>query len=154
VPGCHCNWTLLNSDDSASTRTLRACDLWFEKCDSATSLHLFMFPLTCIITTSTAAERNVVYFCFWNVLTILFWNVKTFSANFRVWNENRAWLNDAIFLPVLQPLRWCYVVLFVWFTTNGMHAKNKNMCLWREQAMIEWSWNVNSFVACCHSAKL
>jgi len=25
---------------------------------------------------------------------------------------------------------------------------------WREQAIIEWSWHVNSIVACCHSAKL
>ena len=26
--------------------------------------------------------------------------------------------------------------------------------MWREQAIIEWSWHVNSNVACCHSAKL
>ena len=26
--------------------------------------------------------------------------------------------------------------------------------MWREQAIIEWSWYVNSIVACCHSAKL
>jgi len=26
--------------------------------------------------------------------------------------------------------------------------------MWREQAIIEWSWHVNSIVACCHSAKL
>jgi len=31
------------------------------------------------------------------------------------------------------------VVLIVWFTTNGMCAKNKNICMWREQAIIEWS---------------
>ena len=46
------------------------------------------------------------------------------------------------------------VVLIVWFTTNGMRAKNKNICMWREQAIIEWSWHVNSIVVCCHSAKL
>jgi len=46
------------------------------------------------------------------------------------------------------------VALIVWFTTNGMCAKNKNICMWREQAIIEWSWHVNSIVACCHSAKL
>ena len=26
--------------------------------------------------------------------------------------------------------------------------------MWREQAITEWSWHVNSIVACCHSAKL
>ena len=31
------------------------------------------------------------------------------------------------------------VALIVWFTTNGMCAKNKNTCMWREQAIIEWS---------------
>ena len=30
------------------------------------------------------------------------------------------------------------LALIVWFTTNGMCAKNKNICMWREQA-IEWS---------------
>ena len=46
------------------------------------------------------------------------------------------------------------VALIVWFTTNGMCAKNKNICMWREQAIIEWSRRVISFVACCHGAKL
>jgi len=36
------------------------------------------------------------------------------------------------------------VALIVWFTTNGMCAKNKNICMWREQAIIEWSWWVTS----------
>ena len=31
------------------------------------------------------------------------------------------------------------VALVVWFTTNGMCAKNKNIYMWREQAIIEWS---------------
>jgi len=29
--------------------------------------------------------------------------------------------------------------LIVWFITNGMCTKNKNICMWREQAIIEWS---------------
>jgi len=45
------------------------------------------------------------------------------------------------------------VALIVWFTTNGMCAKNKNICMWREQAIIEWSRRVISVVA-CHGAKL
>ena len=31
------------------------------------------------------------------------------------------------------------VALIVWFTMNRMCAKNKNICMWREQAIIEWS---------------
>jgi len=45
------------------------------------------------------------------------------------------------------------VALIVWFTTNGMCAKNKNTCMWCEQA-IEWSRRVISIAACCHGAKL
>jgi len=29
--------------------------------------------------------------------------------------------------------------MIVWFTTEGMCAKNKNIRMWREQAIIEWS---------------
>ena len=46
------------------------------------------------------------------------------------------------------------VALIVWFTTNGMCAKNKNTCTRCEQAIIEWSRRVISIVACCHGAKL
>jgi len=46
------------------------------------------------------------------------------------------------------------VALIVWFTTNGMCAKNKISSMWREQAIIEWSRRVISIVACCHSVKL
>jgi len=47
------------------------------------------------------------------------------------------------------------VALIVWCTTNGMCAKNKNICVWREQAIIEWSrwcdlceWPLTMFVNC------
>ena len=46
------------------------------------------------------------------------------------------------------------VALIVWFTTNGMCAKNKNIYAWCEQGIIEWSRRVISIVACCHGAKL
>jgi len=46
------------------------------------------------------------------------------------------------------------VALNVWRTTNGMCAKNNTIYMWREQAIIEWSWQVNSIVASCHSGKL
>jgi len=35
-----------------------------------------------------------------------------------------------------------------------MCAKNNNIYMWREQAIIEWSRWVNSIVASCHSVKL
>jgi len=31
------------------------------------------------------------------------------------------------------------VALIVWFTTNEMCAMNKNICMWHEQAIIDWS---------------
>jgi len=31
------------------------------------------------------------------------------------------------------------VALIVWFTTSGMCAKSKNICVWSEQTIIEWS---------------
>jgi len=47
------------------------------------------------------------------------------------------------------------VALIVWFTTNGMCVKNNTIdYVWHEQAITEWSWHVNSIVACCHSVKL
>jgi len=46
------------------------------------------------------------------------------------------------------------VALIVWFTMNGMCAKNKNIYAWRGQAIIEWSCRVISIVACCHGVKL
>ena len=46
------------------------------------------------------------------------------------------------------------LALIVWFTTNGMCAKKNTIWKWCEQSIIEWSWQVNSIVACCHSAKL
>ena len=48
----------------------------------------------------------------------------------------------------------CGVALNVWFTTNGMCAKNNNLYMWHEQAIIEWSRRVISIAACCHGAKL
>jgi len=40
------------------------------------------------------------------------------------------------------------------FTMNGMCVKSNTTYMWREQAIIDWSWHVHSIVACCHSAKL
>ena len=45
------------------------------------------------------------------------------------------------------------VALIIWFTTNVICAMNKNISIWREQAIIEWSRRVISIVACCHGAK-
>jgi len=46
------------------------------------------------------------------------------------------------------------VALIVWFTTNWMCVKNKNIYAWHEQAIIEWLRRVNCIVACCHGVKL
>jgi len=46
------------------------------------------------------------------------------------------------------------VALNVWFTRNGMCAKNNNIYTWHEQAMMERLGRIISVVACCHSANL
>ena len=54
---------------------------------------------------------------------------------------------------LLQPLRWCCVDCVIhheWDVREEQH----HTYMWRELAIIEWSWHVNSIVACCHSAKL
>ena len=45
---------------------------------------------------------------------------------------------------LLQALWWH--ALIVWFTTNGMCAKNNIAYMWHEQAIIEWSWRVISIL--------
>ena len=37
---------------------------------------------------------------------------------------------------------------------TGCARRTKLMHTWREQAIIEWRWHVNSFDVCCHSSKL
>jgi len=47
------------------------------------------------------------------------------------------------------------LALNVWFTTKRMCIKsNTQIFMWREQAIIEWSRQVISIVACCNSVKL
>jgi len=54
---------------------------------------------------------------------------------------------------VLQTLRWCCVD-FVIHHERDVREEQHHTYMWREQAIIEWSWHVNSIVAYCHSAKL
>jgi len=56
-------------------------------------------------------------------------------------------------MPLLQPLRWCCVDCVIHHERDEREEQHHTY-MWREQAMIEWSWHVNSIVACCHSAKL
>ena len=54
---------------------------------------------------------------------------------------------------VLQPLRWCCVDCVIhheWDVREEQH----HTYMWRERAIIEGTWHVNSIVACCHSTKL
>jgi len=54
---------------------------------------------------------------------------------------------------LLQPLRW-WCVDCVIHHERDVGEEQHHTYKWREQAIIEWSWHVNSNVACCHSAKL
>ena len=54
---------------------------------------------------------------------------------------------------LLQPLRWCCVDCVIHHERN-VREEQHHTYMWREQAIIERSWHVNSIVACCHSAKL
>ena len=54
---------------------------------------------------------------------------------------------------LLQPLRWCCVDCVI-HHERDVREEQHHTYTWREQAIIEWSWHVNSIVACCHSAKL
>ena len=67
--------------------------------------------------------------------------------------------SDKIFQPAQDSSVYCCnlsggIALNVWFTTNGMCAKNNNMYTWHERAIIEWLQRMNSIVACCHTVKL
>jgi len=54
---------------------------------------------------------------------------------------------------LLQPL-WWRCVDCVTHHERDVHAKDKNIYAWCEQAVIEWSRRVISIVACYHGAKL
>ena len=54
---------------------------------------------------------------------------------------------------LLQPLRW-WCADCVIHHERDVGEKQHHTYKWRERAIIEWSWHVNSIVACCHSAKL
>ena len=57
-------------------------------------------------------------------------------------------------LVVLQPLQWCCVDCVI-HHERDVGEEQHHIYMWHEQAIIEWSWHVNSIVACCHnSAKL
>ena len=54
---------------------------------------------------------------------------------------------------MLQPLRLCCVKCVIHHERDVREGQHHTY-MWREQAIIEWSWHVNSIVACCHGAKL
>ena len=43
---------------------------------------------------------------------------------------------------MLQPLRWCCVKCVI-HHERDVHEEQHHTYMWREQAMIEWSWHVN-----------
>jgi len=56
-------------------------------------------------------------------------------------------------MALLQPLRWCCVDCVI-HHERDVREEQHHTYTWHEQAIIEWSWHVNSIVACCHSVKL
>jgi len=54
---------------------------------------------------------------------------------------------------LLQPLWWCCVDCLIHHERDVREEQHRRY-MWREEAIIEWSWHVNCIVACCHSAKL
>jgi len=51
---------------------------------------------------------------------------------------------------LLQPFQWYCVI----HHKRDVREEQHHTYMWCKQAIIEWSWHVNSIVACCHSAKL
>ena len=56
-------------------------------------------------------------------------------------------------MQLLQPLRSCWVKCVIYHERDVCEEQHHTY-MWREQAIIEWSWHVNYIVACYHSAKL
>jgi len=54
---------------------------------------------------------------------------------------------------LLQPLRWCCVDCVI-HHERDVREEQHYTYTWREQAIIEWPWHVNSIVPCWLSAKL
>ena len=54
---------------------------------------------------------------------------------------------------LLQPLQWCCVDCVIQHERD-MREEQHHTYMWREQAIIELLWHVNSIVACCHGVKL
>ena len=54
---------------------------------------------------------------------------------------------------LLQPLRRRCVKCVI-HHERDVREEQHHTYMWREQAIMEWSWHANSIVACCHSAKL
>ena len=84
----------------------------------------------------------------------LLFTTNSTDRTFFVWRLNSARPSHPGHSTILLRSDIPIFALIVWFTTNGMCMKNNTIYMWREQAITEWSWHVNSIVACCHSAKL
>jgi len=59
---------------------------------------------------------------------------------------------ECVFI-LLQPLRRCCVDCVI-HQKRDVREEQHHTYMRLEQAIIQWSWHVNSIVACCHSAKL
>ena len=62
-------------------------------------------------------------------------------------------MKPVLSVVLLQPLRWCCVDCVI-HHERDVREEQHRWYMWREQAITELSWHVNSIVACWHSAKL
>jgi len=53
-------------------------------------------------------------------------------------------------MRVLQPLQWCWVKCVIHHERDVLEVQHHTY-MWREQAIIEWSWRVNSIVCLLRS---
>jgi len=71
-------------------------------------------------------------------------SILNIASYFNFWNLNK--YNELAYYFYGQENYCCNlsgsVALIVWFTTNGMCAKNKNICMWCKQATTKWSRQV------------
>ena len=98
---------------------------------------------TCCMSSLTCVAAKGIFFLEYNTKPQKSFYIDEKSACNKQWGEKVLLLLTTVdtnlrtdfnlCIVLLQPLPWGNVV---WFTTNGMCAKNKNMYVWCEQAII------------------
>jgi len=98
--------------------------------------------------------RCSVWKALWKIVEGIFITLfSTWTWNLASFSFTSASIPGATFCAVLQRLRWCCVKCVI-HHERDVREEQHHRYTWREHAIIEWSWYVNSIVASCHSAKL